>query len=65
MAFDLEKRKIYSSESRQSTSGDACIQLSIYRLKPAVNYAIGELHRCHVYHQEYIYFPEKWFHLQP
>ena len=37
MAFDLEKRKIYSSESRPSTSGDACIQLSIYRLKPAVN----------------------------
>ena len=36
MAFDLEKRKIYSSESRPSTSGDACIQLSIYRLKPAV-----------------------------
>ena len=36
MAFDLEKRKIYSSESRQSTSGDACIQLSIYGLKPAV-----------------------------
>ena len=36
MAFDLEKRKIYSSESRRSTSGDACIQLSIYRLKPAV-----------------------------
>ena len=36
MAFDLEKRQIYSSESRQSTSSDACIQLSIYRLKPAV-----------------------------
>lgn len=36
MAFDLEKRKIYSSESRQSISGDACIQLSIYRLRPAV-----------------------------
>ena len=36
MAFDLEKRKIYSSESRPSTSGDACIQLSIYRPKPAV-----------------------------
>ena len=36
MAFDLEKRKIYSSESRQSISGDACIQLSIYQLRPAV-----------------------------
>ena len=36
MAFDLQKRKIYSSESRQSISGDACIQLSIYRLRPAV-----------------------------
>ena len=36
MAFDLEKRKIYSNESRQSISGDACIQLSIYRLRPAV-----------------------------
>ena len=35
MAFDLEKRKTYSSGS-QSTFGDACIQLSIYRLKPAV-----------------------------
>ena len=34
--FWLGKIKIYSSESRQSTSGDACIQLSIYRLKPAV-----------------------------